>query len=156
MKWVLEGKNYLYVLFGIGILVYFNSFFGQFVWDDLIYFVNNPEIHSFNLFKLFGENIFNKATYYRPIPATYFSLLLNIFGGQTFFYHLIQVVIHIINSILVFKLFSLFFNKKPSFFLSLIFLVHPMNVESVSYIAASARLYLHDLFQVHLPFSRYP
>lgn len=137
MKWALEGKNYIIVLICIGLLVFFNGMFGQFVWDDKIYIIGNPELQEFNLVNLFGENIFNKAVYYRPIPAVYFSALVNLFGNSTFFYHLIQVSLHIINSILVFIIFKEFFQRKLALFLSIIFLVHPIQVESVSYIAAS-------------------
>lgn len=117
--------------------MFFNGLFGNFVWDDKIYIVNNPELRNTNLFSLFGENIFNKALYYRPIPAIYFSILVNTFDTNTFFYHLIQLTMHITNSILVFIVFKNFLQKKISLFLSLIFLVHPIQVESVSYIAAA-------------------
>lgn len=137
MKWALEGKNYILVLICVGLLVFFNGTFGQFIWDDKIYIIGNPELREFNIVKLFGENIFNKAVYYRPIPAVYFSALVNFFGTQTFFYHITQILIHILNSILVFVILKEFFRRKLSFLLSVIFLVHPVQVESVSYIAAS-------------------
>lgn len=121
----------------IGFLVFFNGMFGQFIWDDKIYIIGNSELSEFNIIKLFGENIFNKAVYYRPIPAVYFSFLVNLFGSNTFFYHLTQVLLHILNSILLYVIFKEFFQKKLSLFLSIIFLVHPVQVESVSYIAAS-------------------
>ncbi|MGE5041512.1 MAG: tetratricopeptide repeat protein [Candidatus Levyibacteriota bacterium] len=137
MKEILSGRNYIFFFIILGLIVFTNALFGNFVWDDKVYIINNPDLTPFNLFKLFGPNIFNKAVYYRPIPATYFSLLLNIFADQTFFYHTLQLILHITNSILVFLIFRKFFNAKISLFLASIFLVHPMQVESVSYIAAA-------------------
>lgn len=59
------------------------------------------------------------------------------FGSNAFLYHLIQLLLHIISSSILFIFFSLFFTDGIAFFLALIFLVHPINVESVAYIGAS-------------------
>lgn len=132
-------KKYTYYswIIGLGLLVYANSLFNGFIWDDKTYIINNPQVHTLSLNLLFGQNWFNSAGFYRPIPALYFALLYVLFGNISFFYHVLQVGIHIVNVILVFALFKKFFNKPLAFFLSLIFLVHPVNTESVGYIAAS-------------------
>ena len=88
------------------------------------------------IFYLFGNNLFNSTGYYRPIPAVYFSLLYTLFGSQPFFYHLLELLIHIINSCLLYIFFRRFFHQTTSFILAIIFLVHPIQVESVSYISA--------------------
>lgn len=121
----------------IGLLVYFNALFGKFVWDDVTYIILNPELHSVNILKLFGENTFNSSGYYRPIPALYFAIVYSLFGVQYFFYHFFQISLHIINTCLLFLLLKQFIKKELSFFLALLFLVHPIQVESVSYIGAS-------------------
>ena len=121
----------------IGIAVFFNSLFNNFLMDDLPYIVLNPDMQGINIPQLFGGNIFNTSAYYRPIPAVYFALLHNIFGNQAFFYHLIQVSLHIVNACLVFILFKRFIGKTVSLFLALVFLIHPIQVESVAYIGAS-------------------
>jgi tetratricopeptide (TPR) repeat protein len=119
----------------IGIIVYANMLFNGFVWDDISYILLNPDVHTLNILYLFGSNHFNTIGQYRPIPAVYFSVLYSLFSDNTFFYHLIQLVLHITNVILLYILFKYFFNKKISYFLSLVFFVHPMQVESVSYIS---------------------
>ena len=132
-------KKYKYplIIIGIGIIVYFNMLLNGFVWDDLIYVINSPQTHSLNPFSLFGMNVFNNAGQYRPLAMTYFSILYNLFGTNQFFYHFTQLILHIVNACLVYLIFKFFFNKKLALFLSLIFLIHPMQVESVSYIGAS-------------------
>jgi protein O-mannosyl-transferase len=92
---------------------------------------------SFSLPHLFGINPFNTGGYYRPIPAVYFSILWNLFGDTAFFYHFMQIMLHSINACLLFYLLKRFFSKALSFFLTLIFLVHPIQVESVAYIGAT-------------------
>lgn len=121
----------------IGVAVYANMLFNGFVWDDLGYIVSNNDIHSLNLPLLFSKNLFNSYGYYRPLSATYFAFLYSIFHQQTFFYHILQLTLHIINTTLLFLLFSKFFRKEISFLLSLLFLIHPIQVESVSFISAS-------------------
>lgn len=127
----------------IGFLVFFNALFGKFTWDDIGFIQNNPEVHAVNFSTLFrANNAFNAAGYYRPLSATYFAIIYSIFGNQPFFFHLIQIAIHIVNAILIFLLFKRFFKEKLALFLSVIFLVHPINVESVAYIGASQSVLL--------------
>jgi tetratricopeptide (TPR) repeat protein len=130
-------KKAIVIIFIVGFVVYFNSLFNGFVWDDLTYILNNPEIKNFNLLTLIGPNMFNSSGYFRPIPAIYFSALYNLFGNSAFFYHFSQILLHIGSTILLYFIFKKFFNKPISLILSLIFLVHPINVESVIYVGAS-------------------
>lgn len=119
----------------ISLIVYSNMLFNGFVWDDISYILFNPDVHTLNFLYLFANNHFNSLGQYRPIPAVYYAVLYSLFTTNTFFYHLIQFIFHVTNVILLFFLFKYFFNTKISFFLSLVFLVHPMQVESVSYIS---------------------
>lgn len=121
----------------IGLLVYFTMLFNGFVWDDLVFIINNPELHTVNVIVAFGKNFFNNSGYYRPLPELYFSLLYAFFSTHAFFYHGAQLALHILCTVLLFFSFKKFFANYLSFILSLLFLVHPINVESVSYIAAS-------------------
>jgi protein O-mannosyl-transferase len=133
----LTTKKAIIFIIVIGLIVFFNMLFNGFVWDDIVFILHNPEIRIFNIAELIGPNIFNSSGFYRPIPALYFSITYSLFRDFTFFYHLLQLSIHIVNTILVFVLFKKFISKNLSFVLSLIFLIHPIQVESVSFIAAT-------------------
>ena len=135
--YLLKKYTYYSWIISLGILVYANSLFNGFIWDDITYIVNNPQVHSLSWNLLFGRNWFNSAGFYRPIPALYFATLFSIFGTTQFFYHIVQVTLHILNAIFVFTLFKKFFSKQLSLLLALVFLVHPMNTESVGYIASA-------------------
>jgi protein O-mannosyl-transferase len=119
----------------IGFIVFCNSLFNGFVGDDKIYITNNLPTHIISLSNAFGPSIFNTQGQYRPIPSLYFSIQYVLFGANTFFYHFFQLLLHIGCSILLFILFRKFFSVTLTFFLVLIFLVHPLQVESVSYIS---------------------
>ena len=121
----------------IGLVVFANTLFNGFVWDDKTFILFNPDLSSFNLLHLIQANSFNSDGQYRPLPAIYFATMYGMFHGTSFFYHFFQLLLHITNTIILFFIFRYFFNRQLSFFLALIFLIHPMQVESVSYISAS-------------------
>lgn len=133
----LTNSKAVLVIFIIGFIVYFNMLFNGFVLDDIAFVLNNPVLKNFNLFTLIGPNMFNSSGYFRPIPAIYFSILYNLFSNSPFFYHFFQLSLHVLAAVLLYLVFNKFFNKPLSLFLSLIFLIHPINVESVAYIGAS-------------------
>lgn len=133
------------IFFILAFLVYGNTLLNGFVYDDFNYIANNPQVHGLNLAVLFGKNLFNMAGQYRPISATYQALLYTLFGNTAFPYHLLQIVMHVVIVIMLFILFQKFFGKTLSLILSVIFLVHPMNTEAISYIA-SAQDPLFNLF----------
>lgn len=134
-----KDNFYLLLIVCVGICVYFNSLFGSFVWDDFLQITDNPMVQSpgniigFFLNSTFGTNI--TGSFYRPLLSLSFSTLYFFFGPQPFFFHVFQLTIHILNTLLVFRFLKKFFKKKLALFLSLIFLVHPINVEAVSYIS---------------------
>src|ERR1700722_1185014 len=130
-------KKAIFIIFLIGFIVYFNMLFNNFVWDDKTYILFNPDVVTFNLLGLIRNNIFNAGGQYRPVPGIYFSVLFAFFKYNTFFYHFLQLIIHVINASMLFILFTKFFKKNISLVLSLIFLIHPIQVESVSYISAA-------------------
>ncbi|MGH7203281.1 MAG: hypothetical protein ACREHC_02455, partial [Candidatus Levyibacteriota bacterium] len=121
----------------IGFSVYFISLFNGFVWDDYPFLVNNTDIRSINIPHLFSKNIFNVASFYRPLPALYNAIIYSMSGDTAFLYHFVQLILHCINTCLVYLLFKKFLGKYVSFFSSLIFLIHPINVEAVAYISAA-------------------
>lgn len=119
----------------IGLIVYANTFSNQFVGDDNVYIIANPDLHVFNILKFFGQNAFNYAGQYRPLQPTYFGLLYMFFGPEPFFYHVFALLFHTLNGVLVYLLFRKFLSRSLSLILALIFLVHPINNVSVAYIA---------------------
>lgn len=127
----------IHIIVIVGFIVFGNMLFNGFVWDDKPYVIFNPEIRSLNLGGLLGDNLFNTGGQYRMVPAVYFSILYSLFKDISFFYHIIQLIVHIANACFLFIVVKHFLKPPSALFLVLIFLVHPMQVESVSYIASS-------------------
>lgn len=150
----------IHIFIIIGFIVFGNMLFNDFVWDDTESIVNNKMVHSIsNIGHFFAGSTFNSGgqgslvgLYYKPVITTIFSFIYTFFGGNPFFYHLLQVSIHIANAILIFIFLRYFLSNLLSFFLSMIFLVHPMNVESVSYISSleDPLFFLFGMLALHL------
>jgi dolichyl-phosphate-mannose-protein mannosyltransferase len=127
----------------IGLCVYFNSLFNGFVGDDNSQIITNPLVHSLsNIVDFFkGSTLYlsqaggSVGLYYRPLLSTTVSIIYSLFGANPFFFHFIQLLLHIGNVVLIFLILKKFFHKNTAFILSLIFLLHPINNETVVYIS---------------------
>lgn len=140
---VIRQRTLILFLILTGLLVYGNALFNGFIGDDVDQIVRNTAVHSVSSIpKLFtggtyygGGTSFMGGWFYRPLMTTVYTVLYAFGKTQPFYYHLVQVNLHIANAIFVFILFRQFFKKNISFFAALLFLIHPINTETVSYIA---------------------
>lgn len=131
-------KNTIFIslLIFITFLVYFNSLRGDFLIDDITTIQNNPRLH--NLSEYFTKYF---KWDFEVLNETVLALIWNWSGGDPFGFHLYNVMLHIACVILVYILCTILFNDKHlSFFSSLIFAIHPIHTEAVSWI--SGRPYL--------------
>jgi protein O-mannosyl-transferase len=137
-------RKYLLIIVAVGILVFGNSVVNGFVRDDIAQIVTNINIHSIrNIPKFFTGSTFYEGgskrlsgVYYKPILNTIFSLIFTVFGQNPPAFHSIQIVLHIGTAFMVFLLFVQIFDSVIALLLALIFLVHPINSESVLYVSA--------------------
>lgn len=138
--------KYVFLLVFITFLVYFNSFGNAFVWDDLNNVVNNSQLNM----PLELKDVFSKPVgrYFRPIPYLTICIDFWLWGKGPFGFHLTNFVFHLFNVILVFYLTENIMRsvdgcgmnesknvKQISFIAALLFAVHPVHTEAVSYIA---------------------
>lgn len=140
-KWLTTIRVILIISI-LGLTIYFNSFFNGFFADDYQQIVDNPSVHSLSNIPSFftGSTFFtgtNELTgnYYKPIFTSMFALLYSVFGENAGGYHFFQVLIHICNALLVFVVFKSYTSRILALIFSLIFLTHPINTETVVYIA---------------------
>lgn len=139
----LSNKQISLIFLCVGLLIYANSLTDGFVSDDFGLIKANPSIKTISKIPdLFFQGTFRDEignqwdNSYRPLLLTSFSLINFLFLGSPFGFHLIQLLIHIANTLLIFLIFKKFFSKGLSFLLSLVFLTHPINTEAVVYISA--------------------
>ena len=127
-------------LIAISLFCYANSLHGAFVSDDLAAVVENPHISQFFNAWINPQHLFNflsyKAAGFHPLP-----------------YHLISVLLHSINTILVFVFLSLFFKGPASFLGACLFAVHPIHTEAVCWV--SGRPYLTTALFIFITYFLY-
>jgi len=123
----------------IAALIYSNTLHSPFHFDDEQDIVNNPAIHS----------PWNKAIWRSPRPISYFTFAINyaIHGLDVEGYHVVNILIHVTNAILIYFMLLLIFRTQQlathplfrlryeiAFLSTLLFLVHPVQTQAVTYI----------------------
>jgi protein O-mannosyl-transferase len=102
--------------------------------DDSDYVTNNPLIRTGSLLQVITTPV--QGNYH---PLTMLSLYINhlISGEQAWSYHLFNLLFHLVNCILVFRLVLLLTGRNVIIALTtaVLFGIHPMHVESVAWVA---------------------
>ena len=147
MKW---DKSILYSL-AITVLactIYFSGINNSFTYlDDHVQVVENPYIKSLDANAIKGIFSTFFVGMYQPVTIVFYAVTQSLFGLNSTAFHSLSLLIHIINGLLVFKLTHHFLKAKQlSFLLALVFLVHPMQVESVAWISAFSNLLFSFFF----------
>ncbi len=118
-------------------ICYFPSFNNGFTnWDDQEYVLKNEAIHTLTFQSIC--NLFTRILVISYHPLTLLSLQINYYlsGESAFGYIFTNVLFHFANSLLVYKMVrELNFDARLSFFMALLFAIHPVQVESVAWIA---------------------
>jgi tetratricopeptide (TPR) repeat protein len=130
-------------LFLTGLLVYVNSLEVPFHFDDIYYLKENVQIKSLATFHRWLSEDYSRLFTARPLLLFTFSINYLIGGLDTFGYHLLNVLIHIMNAFLLYVLFARYADPDSRTGYSLqyvlaavIFLIHPINTESVTYLSS--------------------
>lgn len=126
------------IIFLIVFIVYYSAVHNHFVnWDDEVYILENVWIKQHSL-KRFLElfKIYVGGNYHPLTILTYW--IEYYFAGEekAYIYHLTSVIIHSLNSVLVFMLIKEFIsNRWASGIMAIIWGIHPLHVESVAWIS---------------------
>ncbi|MEW5802550.1 MAG: tetratricopeptide repeat protein [bacterium] len=121
-------------------------------WDDQVYIKENPYIREFtwsNLKAIFTRPYFKN---YAPLHLLSYQLDYRLFGLQPEGYRAVNVLFHILNSILVFLLImELYHSFNAALIGAAIFAVHTIHVESVVWLSQrkdvlSAFFFLFSLY----------
>lgn len=106
-------------------------------WDDPWYVLNNELIASWSVSNLTGIATETVTRNYAPITILSFLIDRTIWGYWPGGYHLTNLLIHALNSILVFVLLKQITQRHTvALFAACLFAVHPVQVESVVWISA--------------------
>ncbi len=120
------------LLAGLALLVYLPALRGGFIWDDDAYVTSNLALRTW---RGLWEIWFHPARLVQYYPMTFTSLWINyhLGGLDPLGYHAVNVLLHAMNSLLVWRLLERL-EVPGARFVCLLFLLHPVNVESVAWI----------------------
>ena len=124
---------------GFTIVLYFQACSYSFTnWDEHTFLLQNPLLRGCSLghaAQLFIPGSIPDELLY--IPVSYLSLLVEVclFGLNPAVFHTTNILLHVVNSVLVFTIFNHWQdNRLSSFLASLLFSVHPLQIEAVAWI----------------------
>lgn len=129
---VWKAVFYACIIILLTFIAYIPAMHGGFIWDDNKYVTENPLLTAPDGLKRIWFSKDAPSQYF-PLTYTTFWIEYRIWGLYPAGYHVVNVILHIINALLVWRL--LFCLSVPGAWLTAaIFAVHPVHVESVAWI----------------------
>ena len=102
------------------------------IWDDIYFIANNPFIKTISWANINIPCLGN----YQPLTMLSYSLEYHFFGTNPFLFHLDNIIIHLLNTSLLFWFIYKLTSKIPvAFVAAILFGIHPLHVESVTWIS---------------------
>lgn len=131
------GNYFLPIVLAITFICFFPSLQNKFTnLDDTQYLVENPVVKDFNsenLKTIFSEQFVGN---YQPLTMLSYMIEYKLFGLNPFGYHLMNLLFHFLGTLFVFLIIKkLSGNDLIAFITALLFGIHPLHVESVTWIA---------------------
>jgi Flp pilus assembly protein TadD len=125
---------------GATFAVYANAFGNAFVWDDLPLIVDNPRIKSWSALPvLLSSNLFAGgvlSSYYRPFQGLTYLVDYQLWGLAPAGFHLTATALHATTAVLLYRLGAVLFgDARAALAGALLFAVHPVHTEAVTYLA---------------------
>jgi hypothetical protein len=144
---VILSQIWKYIIITILIVIaYFPTFSGEFILDDNALVKNNSfikESHSITTYFNQEDGIIDKrdlgeyhSGYYRPLINMTYRLDYKLWGMDATGFRITNLILHILCCLVLLNLFSLLLDKQIAFWLTIIFALHPVNTESVSFIVS--------------------
>jgi len=112
-------------------IAYSSAVHGGFIWDDNDYVYKNPLLTAPDgLWRIWTTT---ETRQYYPIVFTSFWLETRLWGLRPAGFHIVNVILHTINAILVWRLLRRM-NIPGAWMVGAVFAVHPVHVESVAWV----------------------
>ncbi|MDB5492314.1 MAG: hypothetical protein JWO78_2163 [Micavibrio sp.] len=130
---------------------YSNAWSGDFLLDDVWAVAQNSFLRNWSTLPdavstLTFAGAGQPGGFYRPVLAFFWFIVFQLFGKSAIAYHGLNILIHVINTFLVFRLGQqIGLRRWVAFFATLLWAVHPLNVEAVTYISGLGDV-LHSMF----------
>lgn len=134
----------LFLLPSLCVLLYFPSLYYDFVYDDGTAVVDNPYIKSWSYWSQMltkdAAHISDPVNYWRPVYSISLALDYSLWGLNPIGFRLTNILLHAINTALLFSLGRKLQNATGALLSSLLFAFHPIQTFAVSGISQRADL----------------
>ncbi len=125
------------------LLSYSNTYKNEFLWDDEFLIQKNQFVQKMDFLNLLttpsGAGAGRYDNFYRPTQLIVYSLIYRLFKLNELPYHLINILLHTSNSILILALIKKITGKQNiAFITALLWATHPVHTEAVTYISGTA------------------
>ncbi len=127
-------KNYLFAiaLSAAVFLAYKPAWSGEFIFDDDLHLLNNPVLKTGGLVRAWSPS--TSHINYWPLTFTVYRLEFDAWGLNPLGFHLVNIALHSGIALLVWRVL-VELNAPGAMLAAAIFALHPVNVESVAWIA---------------------
>ena len=138
----------------ITILIFYKTLsFGFLEWNESNLITNNQEVQNLSFKNIVSYFTNYEIDGYYPITKLSYAIDYKIGNKNPFVFHLISILLHVINIILVFYFIKLLIQKfEIAIVAALLFAIHPLQVESVTWISARSILLFSTFFLLSLIF----
>jgi tetratricopeptide (TPR) repeat protein len=121
-------------LAALTLVAYVPAIEGGFVWDDDAYVAANPRLESLDgLRRIWLEPAASYPPQYYPLTYTTFWLERRLWGVEPAGYHLVNVLLHALNAVLLWRILGLL-AVPGAWVAAAVFALHPVHVESVAWV----------------------
>jgi|TARA_B110000902_G_C14236875_1_gene560982 tetratricopeptide (TPR) repeat protein len=136
------NKWYYFLFAIITLFIYKEAIHFDFVnFDDHLQVIENIRIQGLSFQHL--KVLFTTETVgmYQPLTSLVLAIIFHFAELNAGYYHLFSVLVHLLNGFLFFTIIlKLFTDKKIAIVISLLFLVHPIMVESILWVSATSTI----------------
>lgn len=139
----------LAVIIGVTLFAYGNIFYNQFAWDDPEFLVQWKTLQRWDSVPqlLAGELPARHVGVYRPVRSVIYLAARQLLGGNVIGYHVHSLLVHLAAVVLVYVVTrQLTRQQMMAFFAALLFGVHPVHTEAVTYLTTNFDLWGIVLF----------
>jgi tetratricopeptide (TPR) repeat protein len=147
-EFISRGWLVSFGLIVVTVIAYLPARQAGFIWDDDIYVTQNSLLTAPNGLERIWFSLDSPSQYF-PLTYTFFYFERLLWGLNPFGYHLVNVLFHALNAILVWKLL-LKLGLPGAWLGAMLFALHPVQVESVAWITELKNLLMCSFFLVAL------
>ena len=108
---------------------------------DHVFIIENSLVHSLSMSSVLDIFLSTVNGSYQPLTFISYAVEISLTGNPYHTIHLVNLILHLLNIIILFRLLRILSNKLyVALIAALLFAIHPMNVETVSWMSSQGQL----------------